>query len=59
MSLLIEYILFFGFDYLKAYLANKLKPLITVKLLKALNITIGVAFLSTGVFLIVRQLFKL
>ncbi|NDB33885.1 MAG: LysE family translocator [Flavobacteriia bacterium] len=50
---------FFGFDCLKAYLANKLKPLVTVKLLKALNITIGVAFLSTGVFLIVRQLFKL
>jgi threonine/homoserine/homoserine lactone efflux protein len=49
-------ITFFGIDCLKAYVANKLKPLVTVNLLKALNLLIGVVFSSTGVFLILRQL---
>ena len=49
-------ITFFGIDCLKAYVANKLKPLVTVNLLKALNLLIGVIFSSTGVFLILRQL---
>jgi len=49
-------ITFFGIDCLKAYVANKLKPLVTVKLLKALNLLIGVIFSGTGVFLILRQL---
>jgi len=46
---------FFGVDCLKAYLANKLKPLVTVNLLRSLNILIGCAFIGTGVFLILRQ----
>ena len=49
-------ITFFGIDCLKAYVANKLKPLVTVNLLKALNLLIGVVFSGTGVFLILRQL---
>lgn len=49
-------ITFFGIDCLKAYVANKLKPLVTVNLLKALNLLIGVIFSGTGVFLILRQL---
>lgn len=47
---------FFGIDCLKAYVANKLKPLVTINLLKALNVLIGVVFSGTGVFLILRQL---
>jgi len=47
---------FFGIDCLKAYVANKLKPLVTINLLKALNVLIGVVFAGTGVFLILRQL---
>jgi threonine/homoserine/homoserine lactone efflux protein len=50
---------FFGIDCLKAYLANKLKPLVTVNLLKALNLLIGAVFIGTGAFLIVRQLFRM
>lgn len=50
---------FFGLDCLKAYLANKLKPLVTVNLLKALNLLIGAVFIGTGVFLIVRQLLRM
>jgi threonine/homoserine/homoserine lactone efflux protein len=49
-------ITFFGIDCLKAYVANKLKPLVTVNLLKALNLLIGVVFSGTGVFIILRQL---
>jgi len=49
---------FFGVDSLKAYLANKLKPLVTIKLLKSLNILIGGAFMGTGIFLILRQILK-
>ena len=49
-------ITFFGIDCLKAYVANKLKPLVTVNLLKALNLLIGVVFSGPGVFLILRQL---
>jgi threonine/homoserine/homoserine lactone efflux protein len=49
-------ITFFGIDCLKAYVANKIKPLVTVKLLRGLNILIGIIFLGTGIFLILRQL---
>ena len=49
-------ITFFGIDCLKAYVANKIKPLVTVKLLSGLNILIGIIFLGTGIFLILRQL---
>jgi len=49
-------ITFFGIDCLKAYVANKIKPLVTVKLLRGLNRLIGFVFLGTGVFLILRQL---
>jgi threonine/homoserine/homoserine lactone efflux protein len=47
---------FFGIDCLKAYVANKIKPLVTVKLLRGLNSLIGFIFLGTGIFLILRQL---
>jgi threonine/homoserine/homoserine lactone efflux protein len=47
---------FFGIDCLKAYVANKIKPLVTVKLLRGLNSLIGFVFLGTGIFLILRQL---
>lgn len=50
---------FFGFDCLKAYLANKLKPLVTVNLLRALNFLIGAVFIGTGIFLILRQLLRM
>jgi len=49
-------ITFFGIDCLKAYVANKIKPLVTVKLLRGLNSLIGFVFFGTGVFLILRQL---
>lgn len=49
-------IIFFGIDCLKAYVANKIKPLVTVKLLRGLNSLIGFIFLGTGIFLILRQL---
>ncbi len=49
-------ITFFGIYCLKAYVANKIKPLVTVKLLSGLNILIGIIFLGTGIFLILRQL---
>lgn len=49
-------ITFFGIDCLKAYVANKIKPLVTVKLLRGLNILIGIVFWGTGIFLILRQL---
>jgi threonine/homoserine/homoserine lactone efflux protein len=49
-------ITYFGIDSLKAYVANKLKPLVTTGLLKGLNWLIGIVFMGTGVFLILRQL---
>lgn len=57
--ILIVLTVFFGLDVLKAYLANRLKPLVTDKLLKALNILIGSVFIGTGIFLILRQFFKM
>lgn len=54
--IIIILITFFGIDCLKAYVANKIKPLVTVKLLSGLNILIGIIFLGTGIFLILRQL---
>ena len=47
---------YFGIDGLKAYVANKVKPLVTTGLLKGLNWLIGIVFMGTGVFLILRQL---
>jgi threonine/homoserine/homoserine lactone efflux protein len=49
-------ITYFGIDSLKAYVANKLKPLVTTGLLKGLNWLIGIVFMGTGVFLILHQL---
>lgn len=49
-------ITFFGIDCLKAFVANKLKPMVTVGLLKGLNLLIGLVFAGTGAFLILRQL---
>ena len=48
-------ITFFGIDCLKAFVANKLKPMVTVGLLKGLNLLIGLVFAGTGAFLILRQ----
>ncbi len=55
--MLVILITFFGIDCLKAFVANKLKPLVTEGLLKGLNALIGAVFAGTGVFLIIRQLF--
>jgi threonine/homoserine/homoserine lactone efflux protein len=44
-------ITYFGIDSLKAYVANKLKPLVTTGLLKGLNWLIGIVFMGTGVLL--------
>lgn len=56
LFILIILITFFGIDSLKAYVANKLKPLVTTGLLKGLNWLIGIVFMGTGLFLILRQL---
>ncbi|MBM3165542.1 MAG: LysE family transporter [Bacteroidetes bacterium] len=50
---------FFTVDCLKAYLANKLKPLVTLNLLKALNLLIGAVFMGIGIFLILRQFLRM
>lgn len=50
-------ITFFGIDCLKAFVAHKLKPLVTRGLLKGLNLLIGLVFSGTGIFLILRQVF--
>lgn len=47
-------ITFFSFDLLKIVGAKKLRPLVTDKLLVALNHTIGIVFVAFGIFLIIQ-----
>jgi len=47
-------ITFFCFDILKIIGAKQLRPLMTDKLLKALNQLIGIVFAGFGVFLIIQ-----
>jgi len=54
--LLVILITFFGIDVSKAFVAHKLKPLVTVGLLKGLNMLIGFIFIGTGGFLILRNI---
>lgn len=46
---------YFGIDCFKVLGASKLKPLVTDRLLRGLNLLIGFIFMGTGVFLILRQ----
>lgn len=52
--LLVILITFFSFDLLKIFGAKKLRPLVTDKLLIALNHLIGIVFFGFGVFLVVQ-----
>lgn len=45
---------FFSFDLLKILGAKKLKPLVTEKLMVALNHLIGIVFFGFGVFLVIQ-----
>lgn len=45
---------FFSFDLLKIFGAKKLRPLVTEKLLVALNHLIGIVFFGFGVFLVIQ-----
>ena len=45
---------FFSFDLLKIVGAKKLRPLVTEKLLVALNHLIGIVFFGFGVFLVIQ-----
>lgn len=47
-------ITFFSFDLLKIFGAKKLRPLVTDKLLVALNHLIGIVFAVFGIFLVVQ-----
>jgi threonine/homoserine/homoserine lactone efflux protein len=47
-------ITFFSFDLLKIVGAKKLRPLVTEKLLVALNHLIGIVFFGFGVFLVIQ-----
>ncbi|MEN9304223.1 MAG: hypothetical protein RL264_2652 [Bacteroidota bacterium] len=49
---------FFGIDVLKILGARKLRPLVNVKLLTALNRLIGIVFFVFGVFLILKNFVK-
>lgn len=45
---------FFSFDLLKIFGAKKLRPLVTEKLLVALNHLIGIVFFGFGIFLVIQ-----
>jgi threonine/homoserine/homoserine lactone efflux protein len=47
-------ITFFSFDLLKIVGAKKLKPLVTEKLMVALNHLIGIVFFGFGIFLVIQ-----
>lgn len=47
-------ITFFSFDLLKIFGAKKLRPLVTEKLLVALNHLIGIVFFGFGIFLVIQ-----
>ena len=46
---------YFGFDILKVFAAKKLRTLVNQNLLNALNILIGLIFLLTGVFQLIKS----
>ena len=46
---------YFGFDILKIFVAKRLRTLVNQNLLNALNILIGLIFLLTGVFQIIKN----
>lgn len=50
---------YFGCDVLKIIVAKKLRPLVNQNLLNALNRFIGLIFLLTGIFLVVKNFIKL
>jgi len=50
---------FFSVDILKIFGAKKLKPLVTDKLLRALNQLIGIVFAVFGIFLIIQGWIKM
>lgn len=50
---------FFSVDILKIFGAKKLKPLVTDKLLRALNQLIGIVFAAFGIFLIIQGWIKM
>lgn len=52
--LIIILVTFFSFDLLKIYGAKKLRPLVTDKLLIALNHLIGIVFGAFGIFLVIQ-----
>lgn len=51
-------ITFFSFDLLKIFGAKKLRPLVTDKLLIALNHLIGIVFVGFGIFLIIQGIME-
>lgn len=51
-------ITFFSFDLLKILGAKKLRPLVTEKLLVALNHLIGIVFFGFGMFLIIQGIIR-
>jgi threonine/homoserine/homoserine lactone efflux protein len=46
---------YFGFDILKVFAAKRLRTLVNQNLLNALNILIGLIFLLTGIFQIIKN----
>ena len=46
---------YFGFDVLKVFAAKRLRTLVNQNLLNALNILIGLIFLLTGIFQIIKN----
>lgn len=53
--LMIIILTFFSIDLLKIVGAKYLRPLVTVRLLKGLNILIGIVFSVFGIFLLIRS----
>lgn len=53
--LMIIIVTFFSIDLLKIVGAKYLRPLVTVRLLKGLNILIGIVFSVFGIFLLIRS----
>ncbi len=51
-------LVFFAIDFLKIVGAKQLRPFITNKLLKSLNLLIGIVFMAFGVVLLAQGFFK-
>lgn len=51
-------LVFFSIDFLKIVGAKQLRPFITNKLLKSLNLLIGIVFMAFGVVLLAQGFFK-